>query len=189
MSTYFPKANDVKRQWFLVDATGVPVGRLSSLVAEVLAGKNKPTWTPFIDTGDHVVVMSNGLAKATMTRITTGLVRARVTGVKVITGADIQAVRMSVHVATVVRMAQAHGALRMNAMVVTATVVMKAAMAAWAIAVTKAAMATWAIVAMRAVMVPVVAMATLRAVMKARVMETMARKVSVVALRAAATAA
>ncbi len=58
MSTFFPKGNELKRQWFLVDATGVPVGRLSSLVAEVLAGKNKPTWTPFIDTGDHVVVIN-----------------------------------------------------------------------------------------------------------------------------------
>ena len=58
MSTYFPKANDVKRQWFLVDATGVPVGRLSTAVAEVLSGKNKPTWTPFLDTGDHVIVIN-----------------------------------------------------------------------------------------------------------------------------------
>ncbi len=58
MSTYFPKANDLKRQWFLVDATGIPVGRLSSAVAEVLSGKNKPTWTPFLDTGDHVVVIN-----------------------------------------------------------------------------------------------------------------------------------
>jgi len=58
MSTFFPKGNELKRQWFLVDAAGVPVGRLSSLVAEVLAGKNKPTWTPFIDTGDHVIVIN-----------------------------------------------------------------------------------------------------------------------------------
>ena len=58
MSTYFPKANDLKRQWFLVDASGIPVGRLSSAVAEVLSGKNKPTWTPFLDTGDHVIVIN-----------------------------------------------------------------------------------------------------------------------------------
>ncbi len=58
MSTFFPKANDQQRQWFVVDATGVPVGRLSSTVAEVLSGKNKPTWTPFLDTGDHVVVIN-----------------------------------------------------------------------------------------------------------------------------------
>jgi large subunit ribosomal protein L13 len=65
MSTYFPKANDLKRQWFLVDATGIPVGRLSSAVAEVLSGKNKPTWTPFLDTGDHVIVIN--AAKAVLT--------------------------------------------------------------------------------------------------------------------------
>ena len=58
MSTYFPKANDLKRQWFLVDATGIPVGRLSTAVADVLSGKNKPTWTPFLDTGDHVIVIN-----------------------------------------------------------------------------------------------------------------------------------
>jgi large subunit ribosomal protein L13 len=58
MSTFFPKANDLKRQWFLVDATGIPVGRLSTAVADVLSGKNKPTWTPFLDTGDHVIVIN-----------------------------------------------------------------------------------------------------------------------------------
>ena len=58
MSTYFPKANDLKRQWFLVDATGIAVGRLSTAVADVLSGKNKPTWTPFLDTGDHVIVIN-----------------------------------------------------------------------------------------------------------------------------------
>ena len=58
MSTYFPKANDLKRQWFLVDAAGIPVGRLSTAVADVLSGKNKPTWTPFLDTGDHVIVIN-----------------------------------------------------------------------------------------------------------------------------------
>jgi large subunit ribosomal protein L13 len=58
MSTYFPKANDLKRQWFLVDAAGIPVGRLSTAVADVLSGKNKPTWTPFLDTGDCVIVIN-----------------------------------------------------------------------------------------------------------------------------------
>lgn len=65
MSTYFPKAQEIQRKWFLVDATGVPVGRLSTVVADVLSGKNKPTWTPFLDTGDHVVVIN--AAKAVFT--------------------------------------------------------------------------------------------------------------------------
>jgi large subunit ribosomal protein L13 len=75
MSTYFPKANDTQRQWFLVDATGVPVGRLSSLVAEVLSGKHKPTWTPFLDTGDHVIVINAGKAVLTGSKITQKIYR------------------------------------------------------------------------------------------------------------------
>ncbi len=58
MSTYFPKGQDIQRRWYLVDATGIPVGRLGTAVAEVLMGKNKPTWTPFLDSGDHVVVIN-----------------------------------------------------------------------------------------------------------------------------------
>jgi large subunit ribosomal protein L13 len=66
MSTFFPKGNDnIQRKWFLVDATGIPVGRLSTVVADVLSGKAKPTWTPFLDTGDHVVVIN--AAKAVFT--------------------------------------------------------------------------------------------------------------------------
>lgn len=58
MGTFFPTATDIKRQWFLVDAQNLPVGRIGSTVAELLSGKHKPTWTPFIDTGDHVVVIN-----------------------------------------------------------------------------------------------------------------------------------
>ena len=58
MSTYFPKGQEIQRKWYLVDATGVPVGRLSTVIAEVLMGKTKPTWTPFLGTGDHVVVIN-----------------------------------------------------------------------------------------------------------------------------------
>jgi large subunit ribosomal protein L13 len=58
MKTYFPKASEIVRKWYVVDATGVPVGRLSTVVAEVLMGKTKPSWTPFLDTGDHVVVIN-----------------------------------------------------------------------------------------------------------------------------------
>ncbi|HLO65679.1 MAG TPA: 50S ribosomal protein L13 [Holophaga sp.] len=66
MSTFFPKAQDqINRKWFVVDATGLPVGRISSAVAEVLSGKNKPTWTPFLDMGDHVIVIN--AAKAVFT--------------------------------------------------------------------------------------------------------------------------
>ena len=60
MSTYFPsgKGLDQHRQWHIIDADGMTVGRLASEVAKVLMGKHKPTYTPFLDTGDHVIVIN-----------------------------------------------------------------------------------------------------------------------------------
>ena len=58
MRTYFPKKGDIKPRWFIIDAEGKVLGRLSTTIATILAGKNKPTYTPFIDTGDHVVVIN-----------------------------------------------------------------------------------------------------------------------------------
>lgn len=56
--TYMAKKNEVERNWVLVDATDVPLGRLSAVVASILRGKNKPTFTPHVDTGDFVVVIN-----------------------------------------------------------------------------------------------------------------------------------
>jgi large subunit ribosomal protein L13 len=56
--TYSPKLAEIEHQWFVVDATGIPLGRLSSLVARLLMGKHKPTWAPHIDTGDFVIVVN-----------------------------------------------------------------------------------------------------------------------------------
>ncbi len=58
MSTYFPKEGEIARKWFVVDATGQTLGRLATRVASILAGKDNPRYTPFIDTGDHVVVIN-----------------------------------------------------------------------------------------------------------------------------------
>jgi large subunit ribosomal protein L13 len=58
MSTYVPSAGEISRKWFVVDATGQTVGRLASRVASVLAGKHTPKYTPYIDTGDHVIVIN-----------------------------------------------------------------------------------------------------------------------------------
>jgi len=58
MSTYFPKQGDIVRRWYVVDATGQTLGRLATRVASILAGKENPRYTPFIDTGDHVVVIN-----------------------------------------------------------------------------------------------------------------------------------
>ena len=58
MKTYMAKAETVERKWYVVDAAGVPMGRLASRVASVLRGKNKPTYTPNVDTGDFVIVIN-----------------------------------------------------------------------------------------------------------------------------------
>ena len=60
MSTHFPSGKDLagKRKWFVVDASGQTVGHLASEVASILSGKRNPEWTPFLDTGDHVVVIN-----------------------------------------------------------------------------------------------------------------------------------
>ncbi|HMV49388.1 MAG TPA: 50S ribosomal protein L13 [Blastocatellia bacterium] len=60
MSTYFPSGKGLEqhREWHVVDASGLTVGRLASEVARRLMGKHKPTYTPFLDTGDHVIVIN-----------------------------------------------------------------------------------------------------------------------------------
>ena len=58
MKTYMAKAEAVERKWYVVDASGVPLGRLASKVAAILRGKNKPTFTPNVDTGDFVIVVN-----------------------------------------------------------------------------------------------------------------------------------
>jgi large subunit ribosomal protein L13 len=65
MKTLTPKANEIERQWWLVDAEGIPLGRLATEVARILRGKHKPIFTPHVDTGDHVVVVN--AAKVTLT--------------------------------------------------------------------------------------------------------------------------
>ena len=56
MSTTFPSAKSIQRSWILVDAKGQVLGRLASRIALILRGKHKPSYTPFLDTGDFVVV-------------------------------------------------------------------------------------------------------------------------------------
>lgn len=58
MRTYFPKQGDIKPRWFVIDAEGQVLGRLSSMIAQIISGKTKPTYTPFLDTGDHVIVVN-----------------------------------------------------------------------------------------------------------------------------------
>ena len=58
MRTYFPKQGDIEPRWFVIDADGKVLGRLSTEIARIISGKNKPTYTPFLDTGDHVIVIN-----------------------------------------------------------------------------------------------------------------------------------
>lgn len=58
MSTYFPSEGEIARKWYVVDASGQTLGRLASRVASVLTGKTNPKYTPFLDTGDHVIVVN-----------------------------------------------------------------------------------------------------------------------------------
>ena len=58
MSTFVPSAKDIKRNWFVHDGDNVVVGRLATKAAHLLTGKHKPTYTTFLDTGDHVIVLN-----------------------------------------------------------------------------------------------------------------------------------
>ncbi len=57
-TTYMAKPNEVERKWYVIDAEGQTLGRLASEVASILRGKNKPTFTPHVDTGDFVIVIN-----------------------------------------------------------------------------------------------------------------------------------
>lgn len=58
MKTYSAKPSEVERKWYVIDANGKVLGRLASQVATILRGKNKPIYTPHVDTGDHVIVIN-----------------------------------------------------------------------------------------------------------------------------------
>ncbi len=70
MKTYMANAQSVERKWYVVDAAGVPLGRLASKVAAILRGKNKPTFTPNVDTGDFVIVINTDKVVLTGKKLT-----------------------------------------------------------------------------------------------------------------------
>ena len=59
MKTFMANPANIERQWFVVDATNIPLGRVASQVADILTGKNKPIFTPHVDTGDFVIVINS----------------------------------------------------------------------------------------------------------------------------------
>lgn len=58
MNTYFPSKHEIRRAWYVLDAENAVLGRLASRAASILIGKTKPGYTPFLDTGDHVIVIN-----------------------------------------------------------------------------------------------------------------------------------
>lgn len=69
-TTYMAKASDVERKWYVVDAEGQTLGRLASQVASILRGKHKPTYTPHVDTGDHVIIINASKIELTGKKLT-----------------------------------------------------------------------------------------------------------------------
>jgi len=65
MNTQFPSATNFKRSWYVIDANDAVLGRLATKAAMILIGKHKPTYTPFLDAGDHVIVINAKTVKLT----------------------------------------------------------------------------------------------------------------------------
>ena len=69
-TTYMAKATEIERKWLVVDAEGKTLGRLASEVASILRGKHKPTFTPHVDTGDHVIILNASNIELTGKKLT-----------------------------------------------------------------------------------------------------------------------
>lgn len=70
MKTFMAKPTDIERQWFVVDATDAPLGRVATTVADILTGKVKPTYTPNVDCGDFVIVLNSDKVRLTGKKLT-----------------------------------------------------------------------------------------------------------------------
>lgn len=74
MKTYSPKASEIQRDWYVVDAEGMTLGRMATEVARVLRGKHKPTFAPHMDTGDFVIIVNADKVVLTSNKVDTKLV-------------------------------------------------------------------------------------------------------------------
>lgn len=70
MSTFMQKPHEVERKWYVLDAKGKPLGRVAAKAAVLLRGKHKPTFTPHVDCGDHVIIINCKDAKLTGNKLT-----------------------------------------------------------------------------------------------------------------------
>ncbi len=69
MSTYMPKAGNITRDWYVIDAAGKPLGRVAAEAARLLRGKHKPTFAPHADCGDHVIIINAAQAVLTGSKL------------------------------------------------------------------------------------------------------------------------
>jgi len=69
-TTFMANANNIERKWYVIDAEGKTLGRLTSEVASILRGKHKPTFTPHVDTGDHVIIVNASKIQLTGKKLT-----------------------------------------------------------------------------------------------------------------------
>lgn len=72
MKSYLPKIDEIERKWYVIDAEGISLGRLSSEIAKILTGKIKPIYTPHLDTGDYVIVINADKVKLTGKKLEQG---------------------------------------------------------------------------------------------------------------------
>jgi large subunit ribosomal protein L13 len=75
MKSFIPRERDIQRHWHVIDAEGQILGRLASKAARLLTGKNKPIYTPFLDTGDHVIIINAEKVKLTGKKLTEKMYR------------------------------------------------------------------------------------------------------------------
>ena len=76
MSTYMPKAGQVDRKWYVLDAAGKPLGRVAVQAANLLRGKHKVTFAPHVDCGDHVIIINAEKAVLTGNKLTRSIITA-----------------------------------------------------------------------------------------------------------------
>ena len=75
MKSFIPREKDIQKHWHVIDADGQVLGRLATKAATLLTGKNKPIYTPFLDTGDHVIIINAGKVKLTGKKLTDKMYR------------------------------------------------------------------------------------------------------------------
>jgi large subunit ribosomal protein L13 len=75
MKSFIPRERDMQKSWHVIDAEGQILGRLATRAARILTGKDKPIYTPFLDTGDHVIIINAGKIKLTGKKLTDKIYR------------------------------------------------------------------------------------------------------------------